>query len=84
MANLNKKSRKDQVLDTLRSSGGWVNTVDISNAQVGGSAGTSRVRDLRKEGYIIETRAHPDPQISQYQYRLVSEPQPEQMEVWNA
>lgn len=80
MANLSTKSRKQQVLDYLRvakehlGDDYWVNTVDISNAEVGGSAGTSRIRDLRKEGYVIETRPHPDPQISQYQYRLVSEP----------
>lgn len=82
MANLNEGSRKQQVLDRLRLArhpnlgwqDGWVNTVEISNAAVGGSAGTSRIRDLRKEGYVIETRPHPDPTISQYQYRLVSEP----------
>lgn len=81
--NLSKKTRKEQVLDALRS-GEWVNTVDISNAQVGGSAGTSRIRDLRKEGYIIETRPHPNPQITQYQYRLAYDPHgnPEQQKVW--
>lgn len=82
MTNLSSLTRREQVLEALRAAkehgNGWVSTVDISNAQTGGSAGTSRIRELRGLGYVIETRAHPDPDISQYQYRLVDEPDPEE------
>lgn len=80
MANLSPFTRREQVLEALRAAkehgNGWVSTVDLSNAQTGGSAGTSRIRELRGLGYVIETRTHPDPDISQYQYRLISEPEP--------
>jgi hypothetical protein len=73
--NLSEKTRKELVLDVLRAAeGGWVNTTEIANAQVGGSEGMRRLRELRADGYTIERRGHPDPKVSQYQYRLVDEP----------
>lgn len=77
MTNLSSKTRKQLVLDALRAArdrGEGVLTADLENAAVGGTAGTARVRDLRKEGFIIEAKPHRSPDIDQYVYRLIREP----------
>jgi hypothetical protein len=79
--NKSRKTRLELVIDALRNArddadnpGGWVMTADLENAQVGGTAGTARVREARGRGYVIASRRHPDPLIDQHQYKLISEP----------
>lgn len=72
------KTRKQAVLDYLREvkreGNGWVDGPLLMSPHVGGSAGDSRVRELRSEGFVIKARPNPDPKIDSFQYRLVSEP----------
>jgi hypothetical protein len=70
VTNLSTKTRKELVLDALRG-GDWVNTATISDKAVGGSEGLRRLRELRAAGYLIEKRRHPDPDVDQFQYKLV-------------
>lgn len=71
--NLSNETRKEQVLRKLRQAQGWVDGTDLANAEVGGSEGLKRLRELRLEGYNIEMRRHPDPAREIWQYRLVPE-----------
>lgn len=67
-----KMSRKEMVLAFLRShSNDWVDGPDIANAEVGGSEGLKRLRELRADGHNILMRAHPDPKRDIHQYQLV-------------
>lgn len=54
----------------LLADGHWHTTAEISSAEVGGSEGTRRLRELRREGYEIQKRRHSD----QYEYRLDNPP----------
>jgi hypothetical protein len=71
VANRSALSRKEQVLAMLvRRRGEWVNGTELATAEVGGSEGLKRLRELRAEGYPIELRQHPDPNRDIFQYRL--------------
>lgn len=64
-------TRKDEVLHRLReAAGGWVNGSELATAEVGGSEGLKRLRELRAEGVPIEERRHPDPGRAVWQYRI--------------
>ncbi len=83
MTNLSSKTRKQLVLDLLEAAHGtpregWVNTADINSPTVGGTEGTRRLRELKADGYLIEKRKHPDPDVSQFQYRLAGHYTPPQ------
>jgi hypothetical protein len=66
-------TRKQEVLDRLAAArGDWVNGSELATAEVGGSEGLKRLRELRAEGYAIEKRSHPDPDREVYQYRLTT------------
>ena len=72
MANLSDKTRKQQVLIYLQTHRGqWVDGPTLATESIGGSEGLKRLRELRLEGYAIETRKHPDPARDIWQYRLV-------------
>lgn len=69
--NRSEKTRKDQVLQRLqREQGAWVDGTDLASAEIGGSEGLKRLRELRLEGHSIEMRKHPDPERAIWQYRL--------------
>jgi len=63
----NAKTSRARVLALLER-GGWVRTATIND--VGGSEGTRRLRELRRDGWTIERRR--DPESNQWQYRLVT------------
>lgn len=70
---MNETTRREQVLNRLsEAGGGWVDGPDLANAQIGGSEGLKRVRELRMDGYDIEMRKHPDPGRAIWQYRMAS------------
>lgn len=73
MANLSPLTRKEQVLDYLRSRANqWVNGPELATEEVGGSEGLRRLRELRIEGtYDIRERRHPDADRDIWQYMLV-------------
>ena len=72
MANLSNATRKEQVLRFLtQHADRWVDGPELANAQVGGSEGLKRVRELRAEGHRIITRPHPDRTRDVFQYKLV-------------
>lgn len=57
----------------------WVDGTELANAEVGGSEGLKRLRelraDLKAEGrFEIEMRGHPDPSRDIFQYRMVERP----------
>lgn len=63
-------TRAEQVLRVLQEArGSWVDGTLLATAEVGGSEGLRRLRELREAGYPIETRKHPTRAINQY--RLV-------------
>jgi hypothetical protein len=76
MANLSSLSRKEQVHHHLRERfDQWVDGTELATAEVGGSEGLKRLRELRQElraigRYDIVIRAHPDADRDIYQYRL--------------
>jgi hypothetical protein len=66
-------TRQEQVLARLtQANGEWVDGTELANERVGGSEGLKRLRELRQAGAPIEERAHPDPDRSIWQYRLVT------------
>lgn len=72
MANLSTATRKEQVLKYLeRHVDEWIDGPDLANAEVGGSEGLKRVRELRADGHRIVTRPHPDRSRDIFQYKLV-------------
>jgi hypothetical protein len=67
-------TRKEQVFARLEAANGeWVDGPDLANAEVGGSEGLKRLREIRLDGYPIEMRKHPNPERDIWQYRLVRE-----------
>lgn len=65
-------TRKELVLQLLkRHLNEWVNGTDIATAEVGGSEGLKRLRELRQDGYDIRMRKHPNPDRDIFQYKLV-------------
>jgi hypothetical protein len=61
---------KARVLDYLRRCAPeWVDAPELTDSVVGGSEGLRRVRELRQEGWEIETRPAPGSQTA-WQYRL--------------
>jgi len=78
---MDRVTRKEKVLRVLQAHPGqWVNGTDLATAEVGGSEGLKRLRELRADGYHIEKRKHPDPRRAIYQYRIV--PKLEQTTMW--
>jgi len=72
MANPSDLTRKEQVFARLEAANGeWVDGPDLANAEVGGSEGLKRLREIRLDGYPIEMRKHPNPERDIWQYRLV-------------
>lgn len=65
-------TRKAAVLALLRGAHGeWVDGSDIATANVGGSEGLRRLRELREaDGWPIERRPHPT-RATSWQYRLL-------------
>lgn len=63
-------TRKRTVLDIL-SDGQWHDTVSLSGVTSGGSEGMRRMRELRAQGYEIESRKKLGSE--QWEYRLVLE-----------
>ena len=50
-------TRKQLILQYLKARPNqWVPGMDLFNQYVGGSRGTSRIHELRREGYVIERR----------------------------
>ena len=71
MANLSDLTRKEQVLEKLKSRAGeWINGADLANESVGGSEGLKRLRELKREGWLIQMRKSPSQGSDQFQYRL--------------
>ena len=68
---MTQRTRREAVLALLEDRG-WHETAEIESADVGGSQGTRRLRELRSQGYVIEKRKKED--SSQYEYQLVSHP----------
>lgn len=69
-----RESAKSRVLMYLRDHlGEWVDARVLTDEEVGGFAGTRRMRELRDEGFPIETRLKPDTQTT-WQHRLVRDP----------
>lgn len=69
-----RDTRKAAVLEYLRAaSGGWVDGSDIATAEVGGSEGLRRLRELKDEGWLIDRRPHPT-SATAWQYRLLQDP----------
>lgn len=67
-------TRKDKVLDVLRTAGGgWVPGYVIASAMHGGSEGLRRLRELREDGYSIERRAMKGSEA--FEYRLIEQGQ---------
>lgn len=65
-------SRQAEVLLRLRvAAGGWVDGTELATADVGGSEGLKRLRELRADGFDIQKRKHPDPRRAIFQYRLL-------------
>ena len=58
-----RSTRKGQVLAALRS-GSWVPGYELCTNECGGSEGLRRLRELRAEGWLIETRFVED--VAQY------------------
>lgn len=71
------KTRLGKVADLLMNNVGvWINAVRFADEEVGGFAGTRRLRELREEyGWDIQTRKHPDPnKPNTHQHCLMSMP----------
>ena len=67
-------TRKELVLQLLlQHKGEWVDGTRIASAEVGGSEGLKRLRELRQDGHDIRMRKHPDARRDIYQYRLVTQ-----------
>jgi hypothetical protein len=49
----------------------WVDGPELANAEVGGSEGLKRLRELRADGINILMRPHPDTKRDIHQYMLV-------------
>jgi len=65
---------KERVLGYLAERmGEWVDAPDLTAPGIGGFAGTRRLRELRDDGYLIETRRKPG-EGNTWQHRLL-EPQ---------
>jgi biotin operon repressor len=60
-------TRKGRVLKTLRSRK-WTPGYELTQPEVGGTEGLRRVRELRSEGYKIESRRMKDSRA--FEYRL--------------
>lgn len=72
-----RDSAKGRVLAYLQARlGEWVDAPELTAREVGGFAGTRRMRELREVGWPIETRPHPDGS-NVWQHRLLPERTPE-------
>lgn len=72
------KTRLGKVANLLLNNiGQWIDAVRFVDEEVGGFAGTRRLRELRESyGWNIETRRHPDPnKPNTHQHRLVEMPE---------
>ena len=69
------------MLAKLQSVDGWIDGPELANAEVGGSEGLKRLRELRDDDHHdIRMRKHPDPDKDIFQYRLARAPTPEALE----
>jgi ribosomal protein L37AE/L43A len=69
--NSSKKTRKQLVLEVLqRNLNVWIDGSVIMQPDCGGGRFGARIEELRKDGYEIEARAHPDPKRDIWQYRI--------------
>jgi hypothetical protein len=81
-------TRRQEVLSVLMASmGEWIDGTMLATAQVGGSEGLRRLRELAFDmGCEIDRRPHPDPARDCWQYRLVKLGQvgvaPGQLDLW--
>lgn len=65
-----RDTAKGRVLAYLREHAGqWVDAPDLTTPEVGGFAGTRRLRELRDDGWPIETRPKPG-ETNLWQHRL--------------
>ena len=65
-------SKKQEILKILQDKKNtWVDSKLLLHVTVGGERFGARIEELRKDGYIIETRQNPDPSKKSWQYRLV-------------
>lgn len=70
--NLNGKTRKQLILDILeRNLNAWIGGDELMQPSTGGGRFGARIEELRKDGWEIEARRHPDPKRAIWQYRLV-------------
>jgi hypothetical protein len=72
--NQDQLTRKDQILRYLQAhKNEWVDGTDLATAEVGGSEGLRRLRELRAEQptIAIQQRRHPNPDRDIWQYRLI-------------
>lgn len=53
---MDRKTRKEKVLEYLENSPGWVFGWELTNGRVGGTEGLRRLRELRAEGHPIEIK----------------------------
>lgn len=68
-----RNTAKARVLACLRSRRGeWIDAVEFTAPEIGGFAGTRRLRELREAGCPIETRPSPG-QPNVWQHRLMAE-----------
>jgi len=80
------ETRKEKVLRLLmearagESKDGWVESWRICSPEWGGLSGLRRLRELRAEGYAIESRALNNANNGTFLYRL-KHSEPEQMEI---
>lgn len=81
-------TRRQEVLARLMANfGEWVDGTQLATANIGGSEGLRRLRELAFDmGCEIDRRPHPDPCRDCWQYRLVRIGHvgvvPGQLEVW--
>lgn len=70
----NKKTRKELILDLLRRNlNAWIGGDELMQPSSGGGRFGARIEELRKDGWEIEARRHPDPKRAIWQYRLVAD-----------
>jgi ribosomal protein L37AE/L43A len=65
-------TRKQKIHEILmRAPNEWVNGDRLMQADTGGGRFGARIEELRKDGFEIEARRHPDPKRDIWQYRII-------------
>lgn len=66
-------TRKQAILDILNQTPNeWVNGDRLMQADTGGGRFGARIEELRKDGFTIEGRRHPDSRRDIWQYRIIT------------